>query len=96
MKTPEEMNKIAKEIKFRIEAEFKHYNDILPHEDALAWAGYITALYQYKLLSQASYDEFLELLALKDLKPLLKLMHNIAEVKLPYVHEFHHCQSFAE
>lgn len=47
----------AKEIKQRILADKKHFNNKLPERYAIAWAGYIAGLYEWSFISQENYAE---------------------------------------
>ncbi len=54
MATKEE---IAQEIKIRILADVKHFNNNLPERYSIAWGGYIASLYEWSFITQEHYAE---------------------------------------
>lgn len=49
-------NEISAEISRRIERDLVHCNGHLPKGQALAWSGYIAALFEWQMLSAEHYD----------------------------------------
>lgn len=59
MSTPKE---IAEEIKTRIWADKKYFNNSLPERYAIAWGGYIASLYEWSFITQEHFAELESLL----------------------------------
>jgi hypothetical protein len=55
-----ESNDMAGEIAYRIQADAKHFDGVLPEKYAIAWRGYLAALLEWNLISNLQYEALLD------------------------------------
>ena len=53
---------ISVEIRGRISRDIEHCDGELPNGHALAWTGYLAALFEWELISLAAYEELSSLI----------------------------------
>ena len=65
---------IAAEIRGRIERDLEHCAGQLPNGHALAWTGYLAAMFEWQLLSSEHYNRLCQLLPNVSDDPALRIL----------------------
>ncbi len=62
------------ELLSRINVDMNHFSGLLPERNAIAWRGYLTALYEWQLLSRDNFSDLMTLLPLVEDDPVGAIM----------------------